>query len=65
MGEVVSEVHDTHDSKVKQLNSTVLHLTTEISLLRSENTGMKQALYTEQKRRKRGKGLFEEIRAVD
>jgi hypothetical protein len=65
MKEVVSEVHDTHDSKVNQLNNTMLHLTTEISLLRSENIGMRQALYTEQKRRKRGKGLFEEIRAVD
>ena len=65
VSEVVTEIHDKHDSKVQQLNNTVLHLTTEISLLRSENTGMKQALYVEQKRRKRGKGLFEEIRAID
>lgn len=65
MSEVVTEVHGIHDKKVKKLNNTILNLTTEIALLKSQNNGYKQALLDEKKKRKRGKGLFEEVRAQD
>ena len=54
-----------NDSKVTRLNNTVLTLTTKVSLLKSQNDGYRRALTNEKKKRKRNKGLFEEIRAQD
>lgn len=53
------------DSKVLKLNNTILTLTTEVTLLKHQNDGFKRALTNEKKKRKRNKGLFEEIRAQD
>ena len=62
--EVVSEVYDESDKrKAQKLNNTFIHLTTENQLLKIQNQGFKDALYFEQKKRKRGKQLFEEVRA--
>lgn len=65
VNEVVTGVHGQHDKKVQKLHNTILHLTTENALLRTQNDGFKQALFDEKKKRKRGRGLFEEVRAQD
>jgi hypothetical protein len=65
VSEVVTGVHGIHDKRVQKLNNTILSLTTEIALLKSQNNGYKQAIFDEKKKRKRGRGLFEEVRAQD
>ena len=45
------------------LGDTILHLTIEIELLRVKNEGLREAVINEKKKRKRGKALFEELRA--
>jgi hypothetical protein len=65
VSEVVTRSYGIHDKKVQKLNNTILSLTTEVSLLKSQNNGYKQALFDEKKKRKRGRGLFEEVRAKD
>ena len=46
-----------------QLRNTVLNLTTEITILRHKFQGLKKAIGEEKQKRKRGKNLFEELRA--
>ena len=53
------------NAKLKKLSNTLDYVTTENVLLKAENKGIKQALYNEKKRRKRGKALFEEFRAQE
>lgn len=50
-------------ARVNKLNATLLKLSTEVSILRAENTGFKIALTNEKKKRKRGRTLIEEVRA--
>ena len=50
---------------MNKMNKTITTLTTQNILLKAENEGLRQTIYTEKKRRKRGKGLFEELRAQD
>jgi hypothetical protein len=47
------------------MEHTILTLTTQNTLLKTKNEGLKQTIYAEKKRRKRGKGLFEQLRAQD
>jgi hypothetical protein len=47
----------------KLLEDTIIHITTRIELLQVENTGLRSTVINEQKKRRRGKGLFEELRA--
>nr|POE44883.1 hypothetical protein CFP56_78935 [Quercus suber] len=64
--EVVTEVVDEQEQqKVHKLNNAILTITTQNALLKAQNQGFKSALIIEKKRRKRGRGLFEELRAVD
>ena len=49
----------------RQMINTIDHLATQVSLLRIENEGLKQAIHTEKRRRKRGKPLFEDLRSPD
>jgi len=64
--EVVNEVVDEQDKKkVNKLKDTLLAITTENALLKVQNQGFIQALSNEKKRRKRGRALFEELRAQD
>jgi phage-related minor tail protein len=65
VSEVVTGIHGIHDKKVQKLNNSILGLTTEIALLRSQNNGYKQAIFGEKKKRKRGRGFFEGVRAQD
>lgn len=58
-------ITETDKAKASKLSNTLLHITTENTLLKAENEGMKQALYQEKKKRKRGKHLFEELRSQD
>lgn len=63
--EVVKEGPQLTHSKEKKLTNTILHITTQNALLKAQNQGFRQALYNEKKRRKRGKHLFEDLRAID
>ena len=64
--EVVSEVYDEHDQgKAQKLSNTLCNITTQNVILKAENQGYKEALYNEKKHRKRGKQLFEELRAQE
>ena len=63
--ETIAQGAQEHDAKLKKLANTLDHVTTENVLLKAENRGMKQALYNEKKRRRRGKALFEEFRAQE
>jgi hypothetical protein len=45
--------------------NTVLTLATELKLQTSVNQGLEAALLNRKKRRKRGKNVFEELRAED
>jgi hypothetical protein len=47
------------------MKNTILTLTTQNTLLKHKNEGLKQTVYTKKKRRKRSKGLFKELRAQD
>jgi DDE superfamily endonuclease len=58
--DVVDEVIE---PQAKRLENTVLKLTTDIALLRSENEGLRKAFSNEKKKRTRGKPLFDELRA--
>jgi hypothetical protein len=60
--EVVSE---THSKEVRKLEKTVATISGENALLKAQLTGLQEAFNHEKKRRKRGKALFEEIRAAD
>ena len=42
-----------------------MHITTQYALLRASNDGLRRAITHEKKRRKRGKALFEEFRAIN
>jgi hypothetical protein len=55
--------HEAEAKKVNKMEHTILTLTTQNTLLKTENEGLKQTIYAEKKRRKRGKGLFEQLRA--
>jgi hypothetical protein len=57
--------HEAEAKKVNKMEHTILTLTTQNTLLKTENEGLKQTIYAEKKRRKRGKGLFEQLRAQD
>lgn len=50
-------------TELKLLGDTILHLTTEVELLRIENEGLRETIINEKRKRKRGKTLFEELRA--
>jgi hypothetical protein len=57
---------DRHDTKkADKLMNTVIALTAELNLAKTINHGLEAALLNKQKRRKRGKNVFEEIRAED
>ena len=45
----------------KLLGDTILHLTTEIKLLRIKNKGLRETIINEKKKRKRSKALFKEL----
>jgi hypothetical protein len=62
---VSESVNEADNKKVKGLNNTLQHLSTQIAVLKAENTGLKAAIYHEKKRRKRGKKLVEEFRAQE
>lgn len=64
-GLVKEAIKEADTLKQQKLANTIIHITTMNSLLKSEIEGYKQALYKEKKRRKRGKGLFKELRAVN
>jgi hypothetical protein len=49
--------------KVNKMNKTITTLTTQNTLLKAENEGLRQTIYAKKKRRKRSKGLFEGLRA--
>jgi flagellar biosynthesis GTPase FlhF len=51
--------------KEKKLLNTVVGLSTDNALLKARLEGLEQALNDEKKKRKRGKGLFEELRAIE
>ena len=51
--------------KLKKLNNTILHIQTENAILKAENYSYRQALFNKKKKRRRGKQLFEELRAND
>ena len=51
--------------KLQKLQRTIESITTDNALLKAENKGFREALYQEKKKRKRNKGLFEELRAED
>ena len=40
-----------------------MNLTSEVSILRYENKGLRRAVFNEKKKRQRGRPLFEELRA--
>ena len=61
--EFSSEVATSQQAKLQKLSNTLDYVTTKNVLLKAENKGMREALYNEKKRRKRGKALFEEFRA--
>lgn len=66
MKEMSIKATDEQDKKnVKQLSDAFLTMSTENALLKAQNSGFKEALINERKRRKRGNGLFEELRAQD
>lgn len=58
--DVVDEVTE---PQAKRLENTVLKLTTDIALLRSENEGLRKAFSNKKKKRARGKPLFNNLRA--
>ena len=62
---VAEELDEFQHSKVDKLSNTILAITTENAILKAENKGFQTALNLEKKKRKRGKGLFEELRAND
>lgn len=51
-------VTDVYDEKAKKLENTVLALTTENALLKSENEGLKRALTIKEKHRSKGRPLL-------
>jgi hypothetical protein len=61
--EATLDRHDTN--KADKLMNTVITLTAELNLVKTINQGLRAALLNEQKRRKRSKDVFEEIRAKD
>ena len=62
--EVFEHVSEQADKKkLLTLSNTLIDITTQNALLKAENNNFKDALVHEKKRRKRGKQLFEELRA--
>ena len=51
------------EPQAKRLKNTVLKLTTNIALLRSENKGLQKAFSNKKKKRTRSKPLFNNLRA--
>ena len=51
--------------KEKKLVDTVIDLSTSNAMLQARLEGLEQALIDEKKKRKRGKGLFEELRGIE
>ncbi|KAK3614228.1 hypothetical protein LTR56_025212 [Elasticomyces elasticus] len=48
------------DWHVNKLTNTILSIITENAILKAQNSGLKEAIYNEKKRRKRGKQLAQE-----
>jgi hypothetical protein len=64
--DVVREaLNEQEAKKVNMLENLLLRLQAQNSILRSENEGLRRAITHEKKRRKRGKHVFEELRAQD
>jgi hypothetical protein len=62
----MDDVLDRHDrKKADKLINTVTTLTAELNLQKVINEGLETALLNKKKRRKRGKNVFEELRAKD
>ena len=62
---VRNAVEQSDKRRAQKIASSIVDITTQNTLLKIENRGFKEALYHEQKRRKRGKQLFEEFRAQE
>lgn len=62
---VKDQLTDMEQKEVRKLSNTITAITTENAILKIENKGFREALNLEKKKRKRGKGLFEELRALD
>jgi len=61
--ELVKEAVSSKDnSTIKKLENTVISLHTQLAIVKAENNGLRKAVTTEKRRRKRGKGLFEDMR---
>jgi DDE superfamily endonuclease/Tc5 transposase DNA-binding domain len=56
-------VGDGITQETKKLHSAMAQLSTDVVLLRAENQGLRRAIINEKKKRKRGKPLFEALRA--
>lgn len=60
---LVKDATSSHDAaKIKKLENTVISLHTKLAIAKAENNGLRKAVTTEKRRRKRGKGLFEDMR---
>lgn len=62
---VADELDVVQYKEVQKLSNTIEAITTENHILKAENEQFKIALNLEKKKRKRGKGLFEELRSQD
>jgi hypothetical protein len=66
IGRLMDAVLDRHDQKkADKLMNTVTTLTAELNLQKTINEGLESALLNEKKRHKRGRNVFEELRAED
>jgi len=55
-------VTENDNKNIKKLENTIISLHTQLAITKAENEGLRQAVHHEKRCRKRGKGLFEDIR---
>ncbi|RDI78214.1 hypothetical protein Vi05172_g11830 [Venturia inaequalis] len=64
--EISSKYHDKKQAKLlSKIQTSMVSLRTELAITRAENRGLRLAVTTEKRRRKRGKGLMAQLRDED
>ena len=63
--QAIANADATNQVQLRKLRGSLINITTENAILKAENSGFKQALFNEKKRRKRGKKVFKEFRAQE
>ena len=60
-----SVVEEVIDSKARKLNNTIKKLTTDVTLLKTENKDLRRTVRIERSRRRRKKSLFNDLKIND